>query len=485
MRHLVLLLAAGFALGGEPDFDEVFDPSKFPRGAERADLRHKAFEGALKARGAAAAVRSFRGFERAVEGLREQVDREYELYTKVAGQWWGWRRQYEADYQKKHGGPPADYPLPAGLNKAFLDQERALKSSRTLVLQERLLHEWALARVEPLLGDGEGRKAIARGLADGAPEQRLRCARLALATGARAEAAAAASRESHPGVLAVLAAAAPSETLLGHAAWNVRAGAIRGSAGLGTREAAGWLVARLGAEEGRLRDDLVDALRAMSGEEIGYDAARWRAWHEALAADWRGKTGGSGAETPLGPLDEPKTVGVFSDGTVSFLGIRSTTRAAVYCVQASAAWERVREEVAQSVATLPDGALFGVVAYDSKARRFKPALAEANAASRAALKEWLLELKPDTGADPFAGLEAALALAAKAKLPAADTIFLCALTPAPDGTLFEDPTHIMLEITAANALLGIRIHCVGRSDGSTGFHLHHVARQWGGSHVNG
>jgi hypothetical protein len=110
---------------------------------------------------------------------------------------------------------------------------------------------------------------------------------------------------------------------------------------------------------------------------------------------------------------------------------------------------------------------------------------EANVGSRAALGRWLEDLKPDGGANPYAGLEAAIAVAAKAKVPAADTIFLVAVTPPPEGTFLEDQRHISLEILADNAPLGIRIHAVGPSDGATAFYLHHLARQWGGSQVDG
>ena len=224
----------------------------------------------------------------------------------------------------------------------------------------------------------------------------------------------------------------------------------------------------------------------MSGEDIGSDPAKWRAWREALPADWRAKGGGAGEGKPPGLLDEPEAKGVFSDGPVTFFGVPSSTRAAVYCVQASVAWDRIREEVKRSVASLPDGALFGVVVYDEEARRFKPGLVEANSANRDALTQWLDGLKPGRGADPYAGLDAALALAGrKAKVPAADTIFLAAATPPPEGTYFDDPRQVMLEITSENALLGIRIHAVGPSDGGDSFYLQYLARQFRGSHVNG
>jgi hypothetical protein len=217
----------------------------------------------------------------------------------------------------------------------------------------------------------------------------------------------------------------------------------------------------------------------MSGEEIGYDPARWRAWLDALPADWRGKGGGSGAEPEPGILDEPKSPGVFSDGPAQFFGIRSSTRAAVYCVQGSAAWEQVREEVKRSIGTLPDGSLFGVVVYAGEAKRFKGSLVLANATNGAAVGQWLDDLEPGPGADLHAGLLAALALAGTA----ADTMFVAAITGAPEGTYIEDPRHIVLEATARNALQGIRIHAFGPSAGRDSFYLQHLCLQFSGSHV--
>jgi hypothetical protein len=182
----------------------------------------------------------------------------------------------------------------------------------------------------------------------------------------------------------------------------------------------------------------------------------------------------------------PQVTGTFSDGAASFLGIPSSTEAAVYCVQGSAAWEKVREELERSVATLPAGAAFGVVVFDSEPRRFKTSLVAQTRENREALAKWLDKLEPDHGADPYAGLLAALDLAAgRGKVPAADTIFLLALTKPPDGTLFEDPRQVGQEIRARNELLGIRIHCVGPSDGVHSYYLQHLANQWGGLHVNG
>ena len=96
MRLLVLLLA-GTALAGDASFDDVFDPSRFPEGQNRTDARYAALEAAARARGAAAAVGGFRRCEKSIEELRERMDRDYEAYAKLLGQWWGWRRKFETE----------------------------------------------------------------------------------------------------------------------------------------------------------------------------------------------------------------------------------------------------------------------------------------------------------------------------------------------------------------------------------------------------
>jgi hypothetical protein len=177
---------------------------------------------------------------------------------------------------------------------------------------------------------------------------------------------------------------------------------------------------------------------------------------------------------------------VFSEGAAQFFGVRSSTRAAVYCVQ-RVAWEQVRAAVKESVATLPDGALLGVVVYGGDVSVFKRSLVAANEANRAALGAWLDAVEVEPGADPYAGLSAALDLAGGkgSTPPEADTLFLVALSRPPESTRFDDPRHVMLEITARNALLGLRIHSVGDSDGGNAFYLHHLSLQFGGAQVDG
>ncbi|HEX5137562.1 MAG TPA: hypothetical protein VFY93_11350 [Planctomycetota bacterium] len=484
--RLVGLLLVGVALAAEPRFDDVFDPAKFPEGAERKGAREKAFEEAVKAHGPGAALLAFRKAEAGVQKMRARTDEDYARYRKLFDDWWAWRRQYEADYWKRNGKPPAEYPIPPALNKGYLDQELVFHVSRSLLLQERYFDEWAYARVTALLREAPDQKAVAKGLRDKSPEQRLRCARVADA----ATAASAARGEEHAGVRAALAEAAPREALLRDDAWPVQAGAIRGARRLGTREAAGWLVAameRLESSHGRLQDDVLDALEKMSGkEDVGYDPSAWRAWLDALPADWKAKGGGAGEGAPE-RYEEPQVPGTASAGNATFFGIESGTEAVVYCVQASVAWDKVRDNVQRSVASLPPGSMFGVVAYDGTAHRFKPTLVEQTSTNREALAKWFLKLEPDPGgADPYAGMMAALDLAeGKGSVPAADTIFFLALTKPPDGTLFDAPYQVMQEICARNALLGIRIHCVGQSDAGQSYYLQQIANQFSGFHVNG
>ena len=221
---------------------------------------------------------------------------------------------------------------------------------------------------------------------------------------------------------------------MNHSAWSVRAGAVRGLRLLGGEEATKLLTARLDQERGRLRDDLSFAL--------------------------------SDQERP-------------SDGPVSFLGIRMHTGAVIYCLDGSdpGAWEEVARLAAESFATLPARARFGVVVYGRKVTRFRKKLCEANGTNRAAATEFL-----EGNADLCAGMMAAFDLAggSKSQPPQADTICLLTLR-GPTIGLFKDPIQAMQEILARNRPLGIRVQAVGPSPAKHQHYLQQIAAQFGGT----
>lgn len=70
-------------------------------------------------------------------------------------------------------------------------------------------------------------------------------------------------------------------TLVGDRDWRVRAAAIEACRGFRHRAAVGWLVGQLGEERGRLRWDILTALRDLADRDLGLDPRPWRTWWEA------------------------------------------------------------------------------------------------------------------------------------------------------------------------------------------------------------
>jgi len=483
------LLLSAPAAAAEPGFKDIFDPfhGAWPVKGKRSQMRRAAFDREVGRRGVAKAIKSFAKFEDACDAIQKRLDKDRAAYLKLAQKWWGWRRAYEKSYQKQHGRPPAAYPIPPGLNRAFIDQELQFKATRALKLKERLLHQWAMERAGELLPGvdaperAQAEAVLGNGLKHKNQHQRLRCARLlgwlpdapGIPAGLRTI--------QNPGVLAGLVAVAPEAAVapyLEHAVWSVRAGAIRALRRSGTRRAVELLMAVHAREEGRLRDDAADALRALTGQKTD----DWPGWWASLPADWAPPPRQSSA------VDLSVSPGVFSDGRVTCFDIATSSRAIVYCLEAARPepWEALRDEAIRSVETLPDGAKFGIVVYGAGAKLWRKRLAHADAGTRANAVAFLNKHKPGGGADLLAGLTAALKLAggSRSAPSVADTIFLGTVYGQATG-LYEDARQVALEVLPQNELKGVRIHAWGKSDGGDSFYLQTICRQFEGTHRGG
>jgi hypothetical protein len=463
MRSLLVCLALPAAvMAGEPGFKEVFDPfhGAWPITGERSQMRRAAFDREVARKGVAKAIKSFAQFEDACEAIQKRLDKDHAAYLKLAQKWWGWRRGYEKSYAKKHGRPPATYPIPPGLNKAFLDQEKQFKAARALKLKERLLHQWAMKRAGELLSEAganeraQAEAVLGSGLKNRNQHQRVRWARLLGRLPDAPLIPAALRTIQNPGVLAALVAVAPEAAAalhLEHAAWPVRAGAIRALRRSGTRRAVELLVGARAREQGRLRDDAGDALRAVTGAKTD----DWQEWWASLPADW------SPPPSKKPAVDLSLSPGVFRDGKVTCFNIATSS----------------------SVETLPDGAKFGIVVYGAEAKPWRKRLANADPGTRANAMAFLNKHKPGGGADLLAGLTAALKLAggSRSAAPVADTIFLATVYGQATG-LYEEARQAALEVLPQNELKGVRIHAWGKSEGGDSFYLQTICRPFEGTH---
>jgi hypothetical protein len=71
------------------------------------------------------------------------------------------------------------------------------------------------------------------------------------------------------------------EKLIHDGDWRVRAAAIETCLAHRDRSAVGWLVDRFAEEKGRLRSDLHETLREITGKDLSLEPRHWKAWWEA------------------------------------------------------------------------------------------------------------------------------------------------------------------------------------------------------------
>ncbi|MHC4340286.1 MAG: vWA domain-containing protein, partial [Planctomycetota bacterium] len=326
--------------------------------------------------------------------------------------------------------------------------------------------------------------ALGGGLKDRGPEQRLRCTRLLRSLEDSEDAhrvlELAFPGEKNPAIAGEMVLPIPSGALATilqqRGPWQLCAGVALALSEKRTRDSIAVLVAALQGEEGRLLDDYCDALQGLTAQTTGCDPKAWQEWWSRCGDEWQpAPLAKGGAKAEADEDDRLNPPSVFSDGPVECFGIATSSRGIVYCVDGSVqSWKFASEEVGRSIGTLPDGALFGLVICGETPVRFKKKLLAASASSRKAAANHLARFKPSGRADVCAGLLQALSMAG------VDTVYFFTLRGGTWGQ-FTDPAQTAQEITAANRLLGVRIHAIGISAGRDAYYLQNIARQFGGT----
>lgn len=469
---LTLLLAAPAVAADDP-----FDPfdRAFGDGANRLRAKQAAFERLLARKGAPSMVRALKKIEGAVAKLDRARAKEHARFVKAHKAYFGWRASHDDDAEA----------VPGGLNSKYLGAERAMRRINSIHFRELEFHYWVEKRLLTLARSADDKfiAALRAGLRAKSPHQRLRCAGMlaAVPQDRAAEAVAAGlAAARHPAVVAALAATGlvdVPDSVLFHAAWTARAGAIDGLGARLDRASAARLVARIDVEKGRLRDDLEQALALIANEQ----RPDWNAWLAGLPADW--KPGVRPSPPPFNPeVASPR----MSATDRTCFGLPTGSERIVICVDGAAARGQVRKEVGRFLESLPERAQFALVAFSDGASAFRKKPVAATGANRAAALRWLEKRKPGERADLYDGLQLAfdIADAGSGKPARMDTIVLFAprrTTAVGDSpTLVAGPRQIALELGRRNRLLRIRLHAMARSSGGQAYFLQTLARPYGG-----
>lgn len=457
-------------------------------------------------------IRQLPKIDRAADKFQKTVDDVTDEFLQLKGQ-----LDAAVEPQLKHGTPPDQVLVNRTLLNSYKKASRRLQQIVALQESERQFQEWLVWRIAALvneLTDAEQSKpvaAVAAGLRSSDWRYRLRCAELLArmtSTEARAAFQKAIEGEADPMILAELIrirAASGGGDLLGllkarlsDERWPIRAAVVRELGKIPKKEVIDLLVAQLEKEEGRLRDDITAALRALTGQRFQPEPEPWKVWWGKMRDKW----------APRRPGEELKAgedAAAQAAGNVYFYGIRTSSKRLVFCIDFSGSMafpldgkdgkgepriETARRELFRAFTALPEDAMFNVVVYSVGVTKWKRGMQPATLHNKQAARKFVERQQPAGGTNIFDALMESLDVAASGKhkkrprnaVPEADTILF--LTDGmPTAGRVVDPHQIITEITKRNELLGVTIHTVGVSKEQNAAFLLNLAKKNGGRYV--
>ncbi|MHC4953813.1 MAG: VWA domain-containing protein [Planctomycetota bacterium] len=419
-------------------------------------------------------------------------------------------------YVKKHGKPPDD-TFKVMVSRSLLQGHRRSKKRLQMMVavqeSEVQFHKWLFTRLAELVTElpeadrGKPFAALAAGMKHKDWRQRVRCATILghlREDRSRAIFDAALASEADPYVLAELirirARSRPeglNELLvvrLKDERWQVRAAVIVEFGRLLKKESVEILLAQLKKENGRLKDDIVDALEALTGERFDAEPEPWEQWWKKHKPTWKPPPPGGkkGAILPKAGKE---------GRSVSFYGIKTSSKHIVFCLDVSGSMnfpldgndgkkapriDTAKKEMLRALRMLPEDALFTIVSYSSGVDVWKKKLVKATPGNKKSATKYIEKLEPQGSTNIYDALEKSLQLAGgapgKKREPQADTIFFMTDGVPTDGRVV-DPAQILAEITQKNKRARVVIHTVGVSKEQNAAFLLNLARSNGGRYA--
>jgi hypothetical protein len=241
--------------------------------------------------------------------------------------------------------------------------------------------------------------------------------------------------------------------LLDHAQWQIRVAAVQALGDIGAMEAVEPLIARMDVEKGRLREDVYDALKKISRDDLGRRPENWRKWWEKEKANSPNAlpTRPPQSEPSKKVRTDPDDPHATHDAVPPYFGIEIYSNRVAFVLDVSesmlerfepepkaaqalgfAAGARpklsiCKEEVKKALAALDPRAHFDVVAFGTLVRPFRPEPVPASPGNVAAAGEFLESLTGAGETNYYDALKAALEVGEKPDVepdlkPTADTI---------------------------------------------------------------
>lgn len=259
--------------------------------------------------------------------------------------------------------------------------------------------------------------------------------------------------------------------------WTVRAAAYDFARRVRAVPSIPLLLARLPLEKGRLREDVVRALRWLTGQNLRTEL-QWNSWWRDQAA-W--------FELPPAPKDDPRPAPREASNTRSYYSLELVSDAAIFIVDTSGSMEakigtgnertrlmEAKRQLARVLDSIPATHRVNVLPFSSGVQPMLTKLTAASADVKKTLQAAVTALRSGGGTNVHAALQAAFAD------PLVDTLYL--LTDgSPSMGLIVDPTELANEVQKWNRTRKLTIHCI--SVGTDSPMLQRIAKESGGRYV--
>ena len=259
--------------------------------------------------------------------------------------------------------------------------------------------------------------------------------------------------------------------------WTVRAAAYDFARRVRAVPSIPLLLARLPLEQGRLREDVVRALRWLTGQNLRSEL-QWNSWWRDQAA-W--------FELPPAPKDDPRPAPREESNTRSYYSLEIVSDAAIFIVDTSGSMEakigtgnertrlmEAKRQLARVLDSIPADHRVNVLPFASDVKPVLAKLTAASAETKKTLQAAVTALRSGGGTNVYAALQAAFAD------PLVDTLYL--LTDgSPSMGQIVDPTELANEVQKWNRTRKITIHCI--SVGTDSPLLQRLAKDSGGRYV--
>jgi Mg-chelatase subunit ChlD len=223
-----------------------------------------------------------------------------------------------------------------------------------------------------------------------------------------------------------------------------------------------WLVETLAESDGQLKYEAARQLSRLTGQNFGGKSADWRTWWSSHRAEFAVAATAAPVARPAdaAPLEMP-----WDEPVPKFYDVPIYARRVVFVVDRSKSMESsvdavtrlddAQRHLERAIRALPDGTLFGLVAYDVTSMSWRDQLVPATFDSRSESLRFVYSLFPNGKTACYDALESALSIDPNLEL----IVFLSDGEPTAGRII--DPVRIVEVIAARNAAARVRIDVLG------------------------